>query len=218
MISRPLSKKEYSLLLEADKKVYPTSNPVTPKILDEWFQNNPEFGIVFEENKKVQGILVIIPLNKKGWNKLISGELAEADLNKETIFDNNKDKEIGLHCYHIEKFDKSVPNFYKESLDALEKIVKALRKSNPSLKVCGFSALCVTSEGIGLFHNKLNCRERDFINSENILKKEDKIEIFNTSSQKELDKKLEEGYEYVNRCKMLVTYPEEVSIAWKYLK
>ncbi|MFH1325245.1 MAG: hypothetical protein ABIH49_00545 [archaeon] len=112
---RAINRKDYDKLLELDRKVYPTPNPVTPRILDSWFQKNPEFGIIFEENNKITGMCIVIPLNKIGWEKLINGELAESELSKETIFDNSRDKEIGIHIYHIEKFFEE-REFYKKHL------------------------------------------------------------------------------------------------------
>ena len=215
---RSITKKDYAKLLELDKKVYPTDNPVTSKILDNWFVNNSEFGMIFKNNKdKLEGMCIAIPLNKKGWNKLINGKLAEADLNSKTIFDNKRDKEIGLHIYHIEKFSNE-KKFYEFSLKELNSILENLRKTNPKLKIIGFSALCVTSQGIGLFYNKFNCRERNFINSEHILSKRGKLEIFDAKSKKELSEKLGNSYEYLNRCKMLVLFPYEPSLVWNFLK
>ena len=48
-MTRAINKEDYKILLKLDKKVYPTSKPVTIKILNQWYQKNPEFGIIFEE-------------------------------------------------------------------------------------------------------------------------------------------------------------------------
>ncbi len=218
MNSRKISQKDYAKLLELDKKVYPTDSPVTPAMLDNWFQNNPEFGAIFEDSGKISGMCIAIPLNETGWNKLISGKLQESDLGKDTIFDNKRDVEIGIHIYHLEKFSSSNKQFYVQTLNNLNKTITTLKNQNPKLKVIGFSGLCVTSSGINLFYNKLNCRERDFINPEHILRKNNKLQIFKSTSQKELEKKLSSGYEYANRCKMLVTYPDELSLVWELLQ
>lgn len=112
---RPIIQRDYPKLLELDRKVYPTNNPVTPKVLDKWFQNNPEFGMIFENSKGLYGMCIAIPLNKRGWNNLVSGKLAEADLDSKTIFDNSRDQELGVHIFHLEKFGNS-SKFYLESL------------------------------------------------------------------------------------------------------
>jgi len=214
---RSISKKDYELLLKLDRKVYPTDNPVTSEILSNWYKKNPEFGMIFEDDKgELEGVCISIPLNKNGWNKLINGKLSEADLNSKTLFDNSRDKEIGLHIYHIERLsDRN--DFYKDSLNGLNDIIQDLRKINPSLKIIGFSGLCVTPSGIGLFYNKFNCRERKFVNQEHIFRKEGKLKIFNINSYSQFSNVLKEGYEYLNRCKMLVLYPDEFSLIWDYL-
>ncbi len=214
---RPIVEKDYELILELDKKVYPTDNPVTSDILSKWYKKNPEFGMIFEnEGSKIQGFCMAIPLNKRGWNKLVDGELSEADLNSKTLFDNKRDKEMGLHIYHIEKFFEK-KDFYKSFLKSLNEIIKNLRKENPKLSIIGFSGLCVTPSGIGLFYNKFNCRERKFVNQEHIFKKDGELRVFKLGSSSQFSEKLKEGYEYLNRCKMLVLYPGELSVIWNYL-
>jgi hypothetical protein len=212
---RAIKKQDYPLLLSLDKAVYPTNNPVTPKILDNWYAKNTEFGMVYEENGKVLGFCILIPLNSQGWKKLINGDITEADLDTKTLFDNSRDKEIGLHVYHIEKLDKTIKEFYKITLADLNNILNKLKKENPSLKICGFSGLCVTSEGIGLF-NKLNCKEKKFISPEHIMIKENKLKI--ASSKEEIIKLEKENYKIKNRCKMLVTLPKEDSLVWNFFK
>ncbi len=214
---RSISKKDYELLLKLDKKVYPTDNPVTSEILSNWYKKNPEFGMIFENDKgELVGMCITIPLNKNGWNKLISGKLSEADLNSKTLFDNSRDKEIGLHIYHIERLSGK-KDFYKDSLNGLNEVIQNLRKVNKELTIIGFSGLCVTPSGIGLFYNKFNCKERKFVNQEHIFRKEGKLNIFKSNSYSQFSNILKEGYEYVNMCKMLVLYPDEFSPVWNYL-
>ncbi len=138
-------------------------------------------------------------------------------MNSEYIFDNSRDKELCLHVYHIEKLSE-IKNFSILVLEKLQKIISKLKETNSNLVVSGFSGLCVTSQGIGLFYNKFNCRERDFINSEVILEKNSKIKIADEENLEELNKDLSQGWSYKNRCKMLVTYPNEFSIVWNYLR
>ena len=104
---RPIKKEDYELLLELDRKVYPTDDPVTPNILDNWFAKNPEFGMIYE-NEGIDAISIVIPLNKKGWDGLTSGDLSEADMKDDLIYDGKNN--IYLHVYHIEKL-KNVNKF-----------------------------------------------------------------------------------------------------------
>ena len=212
-----LHEHDYGWLLERDYEIYPIDKPVTPRVLKQWYSNNPDFGIIFRENNEIFGTNITIPLNRTGWEGLISGRITEAECNKQYIFNNKSDTEIGLHVYHIKK-TSAIRGFYKYSLKALHEIMEDLRRSNKGLRIIGLSALCVTKMGIGLFYNKLNCRESGVIVHEHILKKEDRLVIFETKSHRELRNKLLMGYEYINRCKMLVLHPEEPSLVWEYLK
>ncbi|MDD3083635.1 MAG: hypothetical protein PHP82_01295 [Candidatus ainarchaeum sp.] len=215
---RTINKKDYSTILELDKKVYPTSFPVTKKIIQKWYVNNPEFGGIFEENGIIKGIIIAIPLNKNGWNALTQGELKEAEIEKNTLFNNLRDKELFIHIYHIEKLDKTIKQFHKLTLQYLNSIITNLKKENKLLEVNGFSGLCVTKEGINLFEKKFNCEEKDFIIQENILEKNGEKNVLESNSKKEINKKIQQGYKYINRCKMLVINKNEKSNLWEYIK
>jgi len=208
MIIRSITKGDYKKLLDLDKEVYPTDSPVTEKILDKWYALNPEFGMIYEENNKIIGVCIVIPLNKKGLEKLINGELAESDLDDKWIFNNKKDKAIGIHGYHLEKLKPEIKSFYKTCLQDLSLIINNLKNHNPKIKVIGFSGLCVTKDGINLLENEFNCRERKFISRENIIEKEGRKKIILTE-EKDKNIKLPKGYILLNKCKMLVTYPGE---------
>lgn len=218
METRTLTRKDYELILEMDKKVYPTSSPVTKEIIKSWYINNPEFGAIFEENKEIVGVLIAIPLNKQSWKKLINGELKESEMNKKTIFNNSQDKELGIHIYHIEKLDGGIKEFYKTSLKYLASLLDNLKKKNSNLKVIGFSGLCVTNKGTHLFEKKFNCKERDFVIQEHIFQKNEQRIVLETNSKEIIQNKINEGFGYLTKCKMLVLYPEEKSIVWRYLK
>ncbi len=211
---RKITEEDYKVLLELDKKVYPTNNPVTPEILNQWFKRNPEFGIVFEEDGKITGMLIIIPLSKKGWDSLISGDMEEADMKGNLIFNSKNENQIGLHGYHIEKFNNE-KRFFQKSFKALKEV---LDKINPDLKILGFSGYAVTTEGISLAYNKLNMKERTYISDEHMMEKDGKLKIITKLNQNKLNTLLKDDYVYHNRCKQLVIYPNEVSIVWKYLK
>jgi hypothetical protein len=214
MILRKITNKDYNLILELDKKVYPTKYPVTDSVISSWYINNPEFGMIYGDEGKIAGVCIIIPLNKDGWGKLISGELSESGMDNKTIFDNKRDKELGIHIYHIEKFDAKLKNFHRIVLKDLSNIINNLKKSNRELKVVGFSAMCVTKQGIDLFRKKFSCKEGDFVNTENVFEKDGRLFVFD---EKEVNQKIKQGYIHKNRCEMLVLYPDEKSIVWDYL-
>ena len=218
MKSKIINEKDYDMILSLDKKVYPASSPVTKAIIKSWYINNPEFGVVFEDKKKIIGTLVAIPLNERGWKKLIDGKLKESEMTRETIFDNSKDKKLGIHIYHIEKLDKNTKEFHKTALNYLASLISKLKEGNNNLEIIGFSGLCVTKEGINLFERSFSCKERDFIIQEHILEKNGKRVVLETNSKKDIQNKINSGYEYITKCKMLVLYPKEKSIVWGILK
>lgn len=224
---RPIKKEDYKILLELDKKVYPTKSPATVKTIEKWYSKNPEFGLIYEKDNKIAGICAAIPLNSKGFEKITLGKsmkedsnedfiFDEGDLDEKTIFDNSRDTEIAIHIYHIEKLDSSIKEFYKRSLEKLSHILKKLKKRNKNLKVTGFSGLCSSVEGINLFYNKLGCRERKYICPEHIIEKNGQKIIAKDNSLEDIKKRFK-GYDHINRVKMLITYPSENSIIWKYL-
>ena len=213
---RPIQSKDYSLVLTLDKKVYPTSSPVTLEILKGWYQRNPEFGLIYEKENKIVAVGIAIPLTAKAWKQLIQGKLSESALDASMIFDNIRDKEIGIHGYHLEKLDDSLKGLYKQFVKDLAKVVQQLQKTNKDLKVVGFSGLAVTKEGIHICE-KLGYKEREFISKEYILEKDGKKIVFEAHSQKTLQEKIKERYTVISRCQMMVVYSTEQSIAWKYL-
>jgi len=213
---RAIMPKDYGLIIESDKKVYPTSNPVTLEVIKQWYSKNPEFGMIYE-NRGIEGTCIAIPLNSLGWNKLINGKLAESEMDEKTIFDNSRDKEMGIHIYHIEKLNPKIKEFYKTALKDLSSMINRLRKTNKELEVIGFSALAVTISGINLFEKKFNCKERKYICSENVLEKNNKLIVVDTKSEN-IENKLKEGYKFVTKCKMLVLFPSEKSVVWKYFE
>lgn len=213
---RAIAEKDYALILKLDKQVYPTNKPVTLNTIKSWYQNNPEFGLIYETKNIIRGVCITIPLNKQGWEKLTKGKLNESQLNQKSIFHNKRDKEIGLHIYHIEKLSNKANGISINSIKQLGKIIKKLRKENSTLKVIGFSGLCVTKEGIKLFEEKYNCREKRVVISEHIMEKLNRKIL--VKSKKQIKQKTKDGFVHKNRCKMLLTLPKDNSFVWTYLK
>ena len=214
---RSITNKDYDSILRMDKKVYPTDSPVTKEIISSWYINNPEFGMIYEENNQTVGTCVVIPLNMAGWKGLINNNRKESEMNEETIFNNSRDNEIGIHFYHIEKIEPVMNIFYRKALKDLSGIINNLKEKNKKLKICGFSALAVSKEGIGLAERVANFKERDYKCPEHVFEKEGKLAVFD-SSNNNFKETANQDYNLVTRCKMLVLYPEEKSPIWKYFK
>lgn len=216
---RTIQKNDFKRILSFDNRVYPTKHPVTPSIMESWYTNNPEFGMVYELGGRTVGVCAFVPLKSSSWEKIINGKLSESSLNEKDIFDSKKDNELALHNYHVEKL-LLTGDHYIRILNDLNTLIKSLRKINPKLKIKGLSALGATSLGLGLFQNRFNFQEKKFISKEHILLKDNKLAVFNEKDggQNGLSKKLKEGYSYYQRCKMLVLEPNNLSLIWSYIK
>lgn len=198
-----------------DKKVYPTKSPVTSENLAAWYSRNPEFGRVCEEDGKVAGMYVAIPLNHDSWDKFVFGEnLSESDLKGEMIFDNSEDHSLGIHIYHIERFFEE-KRFYQKAFADLGEIFKKLSQANPKLKLAGLSALCVTPAGIGLFE-KLGFESVQKNNPEKMFFKDKNVRVVTNDSEQEIAVK--DGYQFRNFCQMMAVSSEDSPKAevWKY--
>lgn len=215
---RSYKKNDHKLILEQDKQVYPTVKPVTTVIINNWYARNPEFGMIYEIADKTVGTCAIVPLNRRSWEKLLNG-MPEADLCSKDVFNIRKDKEIALHFYHIEKL-LLTERFYSRILLDLNQLIENLRKTNPGLRIIGSSSLCTSSPGLDLFQDRFNYQEKGFVSTEHIISKRRRLYIFDEKKDgtKKLQEKLNRGYTYHHRCKMLVLYPSDFSLFWLYLK
>jgi len=216
---RPINKNDYKRILGFDNRVYPTADPVTPAFMGTWYTNNPEFGMVYELGGRTVGVCTFIPLKRSSWEKVINGKLSESDLGSKDIFDIQKENEIALHNYHVEKLFLT-EDYYVRILNDLNKLIENLKKINPKLRIAGLSAFGTTSLGLGLFQNRFNFQEKKFISTEHILLKGKKLSLFDEKDggQKGLAKKLQNGYTYYQRCKMIVIEPSDFSLVWSYIK
>lgn len=230
MKCRAIKPKDYGLVLDLDRKVYPTASPVSKRDIRRWYIRNPEFGMIYEKPNKICGVCIVIPLNAKAWKRLINGNLNESEMNEKDIFNNSKDQNFGLHIYHIEKIKPS-NDFHKTCLKDLAliinklRIINRLRNTNKKLKLMGVSALCTSKKGIALFEKRLKFKERGYICSEHIVQESNQLGSLIKVVQLDKDadiadpaRKKAAGCKILNRCKLLVIFPKEVSVIWKYIK
>ena len=215
----PINKGYFKRILSFDNRVYPTKSPVTSGMMSFWYKKNPDFGMVYDIGGKTIGVCAFIPLKKSSWEKVINGELSESDIRPDDIFDISKDNEIALHNYHVEKL-LLTEDYYIRIFKDLNKLIENLRKINPKIKLIGVSAFATTSLGLGLFQNRLGFHEKKFVSTEHILLKDNKLALFDEKNggQKQLDKKLLNGYVYYQRCKMIILEPNDLSVVWTFIK
>jgi len=222
---RGFQEADAALLLELDRRVYPTDDPVTCEVLKSWYRSHPQFGMIYEKDGDIVGVLLVIALTPEGWRKLTEGSLAESAVDGSCLFDAARgDTEIGLHVYHLEKLSEEMSCFHEQAFQDLGKLVRSLPASET--RVVGLSALAVTPGGLWLFGHKLNFREREaLILAEHILVKREgdpPLEVFEGSTWDELRAKLAQEaagyYKYRNRCQMLVLLPGEPSVVWLHFE
>mmetsp|Transcript_9429 Transcript_9429/g.26270 ORF Transcript_9429/g.26270 Transcript_9429/m.26270 type:complete len:219 (-) Transcript_9429:170-826(-) len=207
---------DVDLFRKLDHQVYPTQTPVTSDVMNSWYCRHPEFALIYEEDCKIVAVCLMIALTGDGWRKLSQGEMTEAEIGPASVYDASRgDEEIGLHFYHVEKLDERFHHCCERSLADLGMLLAALEGSP---RLAGLSALAVSPGGLWLFGHKMNFRERSFVVDEHMLTCGDSLEVFACCAWNDLQKKLAEGYEYRNRCQMLVLLPGEPSVAWQYMK
>lgn len=221
---RPIQQKDVPKILSSDEDIYPVS--LSSSTFETWLLKSNrynEFGMMYVNNDdEIVACCIVIPLNMYGFMKLINGELKEKDISDEHLFSTETEtNKVGLHFYHIEKYDKyCCKKFHEVALRDLSNVLKHVEQKRKSkLQVIGCSALAVSKEGIHLFYNVLNFKElgSSYCN-EHLLTKNGKVHIVKTTKNGEIEEYLEKGFTYLNRCKLLVSFPGEISKVWTFLK
>eukprot|EP01080_Neovahlkampfia_damariscottae_P011772 gene11772-5110_t len=214
---RAIKEEDFDLIIQEEADVYPLESSLTKEILQNWYLKEDsfaEFGMVYEnEDKSMAGFAIIMPFNKNSFKALCHGKMNELDSTiDDFVSKSSKEKETGLHFYHIHKFTNNIKRFYNVVLEDLSKIQKKFE-----LKIIGCSALAVSNSGISLFYNTLNFNERsDNLNNEHLMVKNGTTIIVRTDDMKEIESKIKEGYQYQRRCKFLVSYEHEISQVWTH--
>lgn len=217
LVQRAIKSSDYRNLLSLDNGLYPADHPITPKILDEWYKENPEFGMIYELDGVASAFFSVVPLSGAAFREFLSGVFSEHELTGSRVFRNTRDKEIGLHIYQIRKMGNHLNGFFRTGLGDLSKVIEKLREQNLDLKVAGFSGFCITPEGVNLFKKRLKCKEEPPLSTEYIAEKDGKREIVELESDEAVERKKQEGYK-LHRCQLLVSFPGEESPVWDYIK
>lgn len=187
---RWLDEGDCELISQLNAAVYPTPEPVSRSTFCKWFAvDDPKVSWCYllpppesqpspqrqpsplppepepepkpESLAFVAGIAVFIPLNSYGWSQLTMGRKTESSLGPEHLYEGNRDTDLYLHCYHIEKI---TPN--QEGGGFAHRVLLELAQTVAPHRVSGVSALCVTPAGIHLFSHvwgfveRRRCEER----------------------------------------------------------
>lgn len=228
---RAIRSDEYDYVLGLDGELFPIADPPTPAALRIWYSRNPEFGMMMDDTDSGQivGVNIIIPLNEQGFLGMMSGEVSEASVCSEHIYNAERDDTLALHCYHIEKMGR-VSGFVHYALRELCRIViEAKQQRRRALKIVGWSALCASTSGVNLFQNTLNFREIEPGQQKHILRRKVpageqqavagyEMRLVDSADQQEVFGYMEQGWEYHLRCRMVGTWPGDVSLVWHMLE
>lgn len=103
----------------SDQNMYPA--PFAFERLHSWVTACPELSICFTTTAKDNGegddaapvpvgVVVVLPLQKKYWDALIVGKVKEFDIAAAMFAsEESGDEDVGLHVFHIERFDSGRP-------------------------------------------------------------------------------------------------------------
>ncbi|KAG2496954.1 hypothetical protein HYH03_004960 [Edaphochlamys debaryana] len=218
-------------VIDASSALYDTPAVVALSSLRQWYGQVPEMGFVVEtERGQRLGVCSLIPAAGGSFRQMAAGELREADMHGEHVFDAGSHDEIGLHSYHMERaedYPRGVPDMavlslygVAHALRKLQELRQALGRPGP-LRVCGVSGLSVSPQGIRLTVILYGARERSYICPEHVLRApkgpgggKRRLELHTLHTQEQLEALLGAGYELVARCRHLVLYSHEPSFLW----
>ncbi|KXX74884.1 hypothetical protein MMYC01_202393 [Madurella mycetomatis] len=173
----PISAADHDEVLRAvydsDQAMYPVALPY--ERLQSWVTVCPELSVRFRNTAvdtawKACGLIIVLPLRRVYWEKLLDGRLKEADIQAESMFpgwylrggdgsgSGLEEVEVGLHVYHIERdftaewesprAAPADPGCRKKGFAefALEEVVRRA-KGWPGWRIVGMSALTATPAG-----------------------------------------------------------------------
>jgi hypothetical protein len=132
----------------SDQDMYPA--PLSLARLKSWVEACPELSICFRasdnQNEDVAvGVVIVLPLVKKYWEELLVGKVKETDVDAAVVFPKPGEYglEVGLHVFHIERFEawpkvvKKRTRFAEYSLQAIEAVAATM-----GWKTVGYSGKC----------------------------------------------------------------------------
>lgn len=222
---RAICPHEYDYILGLDGELFPIAEPPTPAALRVWYSRNPEFGMMIDDTDsgQVAGVNIIIPLNEQGFVAMMKGEVSEASLSPEHIYDAEHDDTLALHCYHIEKMGPVIGFVHYALSELCRLVVEANQARQGALRVVGWSALCASPSGVNLFQNTLNFRETEARQHKHIMRRKGaagdwETRLVDSPNEEEVFGYMEQGWEYLLRCRMVGTWPGDVSLVWYFLQ
>ena len=124
----------------SDQDMYPA--PLTYERLKTWVEACPDLCVCFQATSEAGpvpvGAIITLPLLRRHWEDILVGKLKETDI-EPAMFARDGEAEVGLHVFHIERFDTGDPSTRIRSFArfALESIREVAEKK--AWKVLGYS-------------------------------------------------------------------------------
>ena len=137
-------------ILNNDFSLYPTDSPVTREIIIEWLRYYPQCAATWQdkENDEEWANVVLVPLSEKGWQRILhSRPFRESDLYGDLLFRPQIDDKVAFHIYHVEKNRISAERSFRLHVNLCQYVNDFLIPT-VNVSVLGFSAYCVTNDGI----------------------------------------------------------------------
>lgn len=106
---KPLSDQELHDIYASDQTMYPA--PLPYERLQSWVTACPDLSLSYSTPLKdtqsllVVGVAIVLPVRAQYWRDLVVGKLKEIDVDAMTMLSDQAGVELGLHIFHIEKFD-----------------------------------------------------------------------------------------------------------------
>lgn len=229
---RPVTEQDLKAIVDHENEVYPTpENATLLEKLKSWYlpadsNANAPFAMIYQDMQdgKLAAVAIIFALHARAFERLTRGQCSELQLTSDDFFNVQTDTELGLHVYHVSKYKQNQDKFYVQFLQDLNQILQHTRQQvakiqHKQLQVVGFAAYATSANGVGLFKGKLQLQERAaFVSREYVLERNEKIQVVTIEKDAELQDYQKQGYKILSKCAMLVTYPHEDALVWKYLK
>ncbi|KAF7360196.1 hypothetical protein MVEN_00748300 [Mycena venus] len=147
----PMTDDVLQSIFTSDQDMYPA--PLTFERLRTWVAARPDLSRCFyiprsgsghgEDILQPAGVIIVLPVEGKFWQNLLNGSLKETEIDAATMFpcDSDSGVEVGLHVFHLEKFERRVRGFAHAALRSV------LEVAEKTWKVLGCSALTATADG-----------------------------------------------------------------------
>ncbi|KAK2009661.1 hypothetical protein LZ32DRAFT_406381 [Colletotrichum eremochloae] len=152
-------------IFASDQDMYPA--PLTWERLRSWTAAAPDMATCFylpaaegdegrADRRSLVGAVIVLPLLAHAWRDLLAGRVKETDVDAESMFardgvDNEDDggprPEVGLHVFHVERFDVPAAHGRVRGFANLSVRAVAAAAEGKGWKIIGHSALTATPEG-----------------------------------------------------------------------